>query len=84
MIAVSIFPVECVWQGGLRMVSHPPSPKRIVAPAQVWPALSLDLRTRMIGLLAQLALNMVTRLGNECEGSEEADAEATIVSKNPF
>jgi hypothetical protein len=83
MIAVSVFPVECVWQGGLRMSSHPPSPERIVAPTQVWSALSLDLRTRVIGLLAQLALNMVTRLGKECEGMEETDAEPTIVSKNP-
>jgi hypothetical protein len=83
MIAVSVFPVECAWQGGLPMSSHPPSSEGIVSPAQVWPALSLDLRTRVIGLLAQLALNMVTRLGNECAGKEEADVEPTIVSKNP-
>jgi hypothetical protein len=83
MIAVSVFPVECAWQGGLPMSSHPPSPEGIVSPAQVWPALSLDLRTRVIGLLAQLALNIVTRLGNEGAGKEGADAEPTIVSKNP-
>ena len=41
------------------MSSHPSSPEGQVTPAQVWPALSLDLRTRVIGLLAQLALNMV-------------------------
>ena len=83
MIAVSVFPVECAWQGGLRMSSHPPSSEGIVSPAQVWSALSLDLRTRVIGLLAQLALNMVTRLGNECAGKEEADVDPTIVPKNP-
>ncbi len=82
MIAISVFPVECAWQGGLRMPSHPPSHEVQVTPVQVWPALSLDLRTRVIGLLAQLALNMVTRLGNEC-GKEGADVESTIVSKNP-
>jgi hypothetical protein len=83
MIAVSVFPVECAWQGGLRMSSHSPSSEVQVTPVQVWPALSLDLRTRVIGLLAQLALHMVTRLGNECAGKEGADVESTIVSKNP-
>ena len=65
------------------MSSPLPSSEVQVTPVQVWPALSLDLRTRVIGLLAQLALQMVTRLGNECAGKEEADAESTIVSKNP-
>jgi len=83
MLAVSVFPVERAWQGGLRMSSHPPAHEVQVTPVQVWPALSLDLRTRVIGLLAQLVLNMVTRLGNEGAGKEGADAEPTIVSKNP-
>ncbi len=83
MLAVSVFPVECAWQGGLRMSSHPPAHEGPVTPVQVWPALSLDLRTRVIGLLAQLVLNMVMRLGNENAGKEGADAEPTIVSKNP-
>jgi hypothetical protein len=83
MLAVSVFPVECAWQGGLRMSSHRPSPEGIVSPAQVWPALALDLRTCVIGRLAQLVLNMVTCLGNEGAGSEGTDAEPAIVSKNP-
>ena len=84
MIAVSVFLVECAWQGGLHMSSHPLSPEKQVPPAQVWSALSLDLRTRVIGLLAQLALNMVvTRLGNECAGKERTYVEPTIVPKNP-
>ena len=84
MIAVSVFPVECAWQGGLRMSSHPPSHEVQVTPVQVWPALSLDLRTRVIGLLAQLALNMVvTRLGNECAGKEVFHADPTSAPKNP-
>ena len=53
MIAVSVFPLECAWQGGLRMSSRPSSPEGQVTPAQVWSALSLDLRTRVIGLLAR-------------------------------
>jgi hypothetical protein len=84
MIAVSVFPVECAWQGGLRMVSRSFSPDAQVTPIQVWPALSHDLRTRVIGLLAQLALNVVAaRPGNECEGSEVSHADPTSVPKNP-
>jgi len=84
MIQVVVFRVVCALQGGLCMVSRSSSPDAQVPPVQVWPALSLDLRTRVIGLLAQLALNMVvTRLGNECTGKEEAYAEPTIVPKNP-
>ena len=83
MIQVFVFRVVCALQGGLCMVSRSSSPDAQVPPVQVWPALSLDLRTRVIGLLAQLALNMVTRLGNECAGKEGADVEPTIVSKNP-
>ena len=84
MIAVSVFSVERAWQGCLRMSSHPPSHEVQVTPGQVWPALSLDLRTRVIGLLAQLALNMaVARHGNECAGKEGVHVEPTIVPKNP-
>ena len=83
MIQRVVFCAVCALQGGLRMVLRPSSPDRQVTPIQVWPALSLDLRTRVIGLLAQLALNMVTRLGNECAGKEGACVESTIVPKNP-
>jgi hypothetical protein len=53
MLAVSVFPVERAWHGGWRMSSPPPAHEVPVTPVQVWPALSLDLRTRVIGLLAQ-------------------------------
>jgi hypothetical protein len=82
MIQIFVFCVVCALQGGLRMVLRPSSPDRQVTPIQVWPALSLDLRTRVIGLLAQLALKMVKSPGL-CEGLEEADAEPSSVSKNP-
>jgi hypothetical protein len=76
--------VVCALQGGLRMVLRPSSPDAQVTPVQVWPALSYDLRTRVIDLLAQLALNVVAaRPGNECEGSEVSHADATSVPKNP-
>ena len=82
MIEIFVFCVVCALQGGLHMVLRPSSPDRQVTPIQVWPALSLDLRTRVIGLLAQLALNIVTSPGL-CAGKEEADAEPSSVSKNP-
>ena len=53
MIQVSVSCVVCALQGGLRMVSRPFSPDVQVTPIQVWPALSHDLRTRVIGLLAE-------------------------------
>src|SRR5258708_31379565 len=55
-------------------------PDKQVTPIQVRPALSLDLRTRVIGLLAQLALHMATHQGS-CARNEEADAETGRVSK---
>ena len=84
MIQVVVFRVVCALQGGLCMLLHPSSPDVQVPPVQVWPALSLDLRTRVIGLLAQLVVNMaLTRLGNECAGKEAACVESTVVPKNP-
>lgn len=84
MIQVVVFRVVCALQGGLCMVSPPSSPDAQVTPAQVWPALSRDLRTRVIGLLAQLALNMVvTRLGSERAGKEGVYVEPTSAPKNP-
>jgi hypothetical protein len=84
MIQVFASHMVCALQGGLRMSSRPASRDVQVTPVQVWSALSLDLRTRVIGLLAQLALNMVTtRLGNECAGKEVAHADPTSASKNP-
>jgi hypothetical protein len=53
MIQIFVSCVVCALQGGLRMVSRPFSPDAQVTPIQVWPALSHDLRTRVIGLLAQ-------------------------------
>ena len=82
MIQVVVFRLICALQGGLYMVSRLSSPDTQVPPVQVWPALSLDLRIRVIGLLAQLALNMVTHQGS-CARKEEADAEPSSVSKNP-
>jgi hypothetical protein len=59
MIMVSVFHLICARQGGVRMSSRPFARDMLVTPVQVWPALSHDLRTRIVGLLAQLALNAV-------------------------
>ena len=84
MLAVSVFPVERAWHGGWRMSSPPPAHEVPVTPVQVWPALSLDLRTRVIGLLAQLALNMMAaRLGNESARNEVSHADQIRVPENP-
>jgi hypothetical protein len=84
MIQVFVSCVVCALQGGLRMISRPFSPDAQVTPIQVWPALSHDLRTRVIGLLAQLALNVVAaRPATEYEGSEVSHADPTSVPKNP-
>ena len=66
------------------MVSRPFSPDTQVTPIQVWSALPHDLRTRVIGLLAQLALNVVaTHPGNEYTGKEVCHADTTSAPKNP-
>jgi hypothetical protein len=66
------------------MVSRPFSPDAQVTPIQVWPALSHDLRTRVIGLLAQLALHVVAaHPGNEYTGKEVSHADPTSAPKNP-
>ena len=84
MIQVSVSCVVCALQGGVRMVSRPFSPDAQVTPIQVWPALSHDLRTRVIGLLAQLALNVVAaHPGNEYTRKEVCDADPTSAPKNP-
>jgi hypothetical protein len=54
MIAVSAFHLICARQGGARMSSRLSSHDVQVTPVQVWPALSLDVRTRIVGLLARV------------------------------
>ncbi len=84
MIQVFVSCVVYALQGGLRMVSRPFSPDAQVTPIQVWPALSHDLRTRVIGLLAQLALNVVAaHPGKEYTGKEVSHAGPTSAPKDP-
>jgi hypothetical protein len=85
MIQVFASHMVCALQGGLHMSSRPSSRDVQVTPAQVWSALSLDLRPRVIGLLAQLALNIgATRPGIECAGKEVSHVDPTSAPKDPY
>jgi hypothetical protein len=71
-------------QGGIWMLARPSSSQAQTTPAQVWSALSGDLRTRVIALLAQLALYIVVaRLPDEGSGEERSRACSTPSDHNP-
>ena len=55
MIKLVSYPVTGALQGGLSMVARPSSSEAQVPPAQVWSALSADVRTRVIALLARVS-----------------------------
>jgi hypothetical protein len=65
-------PICAQHAGGMHMSTRPSSCEVQVAPVQVWPALSSDLRTRIVGLLAQLALNMVAAHSDNASTTKEA------------
>ncbi len=84
MIQLAVFQLLDALQGGVSMALRSPAPQALVTPAQVWPALSLDLRTRVIGLLAQLALNVIVAGPVEAEaGKEVADVQPATGAQNP-
>lgn len=77
-------PVAGALQGGLWMLARPSSSEAQVPPAQVWSALSVDLRTRVIALLAQLALSVVmARPPDAGTGKEASCACSTASDQNP-
>lgn len=84
MILLSSIHAFCALQGGLHMVVHPSSGDGQFPPAQVWDKLPTDLRTRTIGLLAQLALNIVlARSYAECSEKEMGDDCTAASSQSP-
>ena len=84
MIELFVCYVAGARQGGSWMLARPSSSEAQVPPAQVWSALSGDLRTRVIALLAQLALYIVvTRLPDEGSGEERSRACSTPSDQNP-
>jgi hypothetical protein len=71
-------------QGGLWMRAVSSSSEAQVPPAQVWSALSGDVRTRVIALLAQLALYIVVaRSPDEGTEKEAPRACSTSSDQNP-
>lgn len=83
MIGLPACSVRSALQGGLCMSAHPSVSQKQVAPGQVWPALSNDLRIRVIGLLAHLALNVVVpRPGGEESGKEGVHADPQTAAQN--
>ena len=84
MIQLVSCPVAGVLQGGLWMLARPSSSQAQVPPAQVWSSLSVDLRTRVIALLAQLALSVVmARPPDEGTGKEASRACSISGDQNP-
>jgi hypothetical protein len=84
MRAVFVWHQVSAQQGGARMVSRRFAHDMQVTPMQVWPALSSDLRTRIAGLLAALAVNMVVaHPASTCMGKEVACVQPTSIAKNP-
>jgi hypothetical protein len=84
MSVVIVFHLICAQQGGVCMSSHPISRDVQVTPKQVWSALPSDRHTRVVGLLAQLALHMVAaHPGNAYTAKEVGCAYSTTRSQNP-
>ncbi len=84
MIQLSASQVTCPLQGGLPMSSRLPSSEVPVTPLQIWSALSLDVRTRVISLLAELALHViVARQQDEQDGKEIFHAQQKTSVQNP-
>ncbi len=79
MIQLVSCPVAGARQGGIWMPTHSSPSEAQVTPAQVWSALSGDLRTRVIALLAQLALSIVVARPSE-EGNREERSRADSTS----
>jgi hypothetical protein len=75
-----------VWapQGGSRMVPFLASDQDQRTLVHVWAHLSADVQTRVIGLLGQLALNLVVARPEQPSESEEAcRVEQTAHPQNP-
>ena len=71
-------------QGGFWMLARPSSSQAQVTPAQVWSALSADLQTRVIALLAQLTLHVVTARPLDEESAKEGSHScSTSSNQNP-
>jgi hypothetical protein len=84
MIELSACLVVWAQQGGRCMAPLPSSDQEQSALVHIWAHLSSDLQIRVIGLLAQLALNaVVTRPASQCEREEACYADPAAHPQNP-
>ena len=84
MIQLAVFLLLDALPAGVSMALRPPAPQALVTPAQVWPALSLDLRTRVSGLLTPVALNVIVACPAAAEaGKVVADVHPATGAQNP-
>lgn len=84
MIELSACHVVLVHQGGFCMFPFSSADQEHNALAHVWSHLSADLQIRVIGLVAQLALNVVAvRPQSQPEGEEKSHVEPIANAQNP-
>ena len=84
MIELSASLVVWAHQGGCCMSPLSSFDQEQKALAHIWVHLSSDLQTRVIGLLAQLALNVVVaRPPDESHGKEARHVDPTTDTQNP-
>lgn len=84
MIEVSACRMAWAQQGGRCMIPLPSSDQEQSALVHIWTHLSSDLQIRVIGLLAQLALNVVVaRPPDESHGKEACHDEPAADPQNP-
>ncbi|HEY6411721.1 MAG TPA: hypothetical protein VIY29_30045 [Ktedonobacteraceae bacterium] len=83
---IEVFACRMAWaqQGGRCMIPLPSSDQEQSALVHIWTHLSSDLQIRVIGLLAQLALNaVVVRPVSQCEREEACHDEPAADPQNP-
>jgi hypothetical protein len=84
MIEPSTCQVVLVHSGGFCMFPFSSADQEQNALAHVWSQLSADLQTRVIGLVAQLALNVVVvRSQNQSEGEEQSHVKSSANPQDP-
>jgi hypothetical protein len=66
--------------GGVPMSDQPAPSERCVSPAQVWPALATECKTRVVWLLAQLAFNLVIA---QVECNVQEVSQAALSARQP-
>ena len=82
MIQISAYRAILLHQGGCCMFPFSSSHQEQSTLAHIWSQLSADLQTRVIGLVAQLALNVVV-VHPQSEGEEKSHVEPVANTQDP-